>query len=334
MDTVERSASLSWNTLPDSSYARKLLLLSIPLMLLLSSLLFETYQRSKFPPYASLQDTNSAAASSSTDGENTDDSANSNNAQSFPVFRVDLKYYVFLYLWISFLCLITMLHAWRTTPQKILLLRKFLDQGLSTVGDVFYPNDHTCYGLCPQYGTITYSDLRPEYQNNYIQRKVRLHEKFSREWVPILVLPEHPYSGHPKLDLEMAYLATEREKHAMQFLGWYSLVWVVLNIAASLYVLYVMGQNQVRDEFPRRWMWFGICLAILPILAFVANSLICFGFTWWMIQGDGRSVSKKSVVISSKMNESEYHKMSDPSHPRQKTSSKHNATVQRDSAIV
>ncbi|KAL7579920.1 hypothetical protein ACA910_004921 [Epithemia clementina (nom. ined.)] len=178
-------------------------------------------------------------------------------------------------------------------PRKKVLLRKYLEEGISISGDVFYPEDTTCYGACAQYGTVTYGDPRGgRHKHHYIRRSVRLFENFSREWVAILVLPDRPYSGQPKSDMEMAYLATEREKTALNFLASYTAVWMVGSFAAAIYVLSVIRSNKYEDEFPDGWMWLFISLALIPILAVAVNFLIFQRHMRWMTKGDARILEK------------------------------------------
>ena len=238
-------------------------------MLFLTFFLDETYQRSKLPPYVWAKD-----------GEELEN------------YALDLRGLVFLYLWVALLCLILVIYCLHTMPKKKELLRRFLEEGQSIVGDVFYPEDQTCYGLNAQYGTVTYADPRAGSQHSYIRRSARLYEHFSREWVPVLVLPERPYSGHPKADIEVAYLATDRQKPALEFLAVYSTIWMVGNTAAAIYALSVVMKNKYEDEFDRGWMWFSICLIIMPFAAVAANILIFQRHMRWMTKGDSRILEK------------------------------------------
>jgi len=205
-----------------------------------------------------------------------------------PSYAIDLKQCMFLFLWVAFLCVILIVYCLHTMPRKRALLRKFMEEGEQTIGDVFYPEDQTCYGLNAQYGTVTYGHPKSELEHAYIRRSVRLFQNFSREWVPILVLPSRPYSGHPKADLEMAYLAGERQKSAMSFLAAYSAVWAVGNIAAAIYVLIVVESNKYEDEFPKGWLWLGICVGLMPAVAVAVNFLMFQRFMRWMTKGDAR----------------------------------------------
>ena len=238
-------------------------------MLTLTFLLIETYQRSKLPPYVL-----------------------ANAEEGLENYLIDLKGVVFVYLWVALLATVLVVYCLHTVPRKKVLLRKYLEDGESVLGDVFYPEDNTCFGAFPHYGTVTYGDPRRGHRHSYIRRSVRLYENFSREWVSILVLPDRPYSGHPKNDVEMAYLASDRTKSAMQFLASYAAVWIVANIAGAAYVLWVIGQNKYEDELPGGWMWFSFIIIIMPIIAVAANFIIFQRHMRWMTKGDARILEK------------------------------------------
>jgi len=250
-------------------------------MLLLSFLVNEAYERSKLPPYRVDEDADQVP---------------------MPKYAIDLKGCMFIFLWVAFLCIVLIVYCVHTMPRKRALLRKFMEEGQSTIGDVFYPEDQTCYGLKPQYGSVTYGHPKSEVDHTYVRRSVRLYQNFSREWVPILLLPNRPYSGHPKSDIEMSYLAFERQKSAMNFLAIYSGVWFVGNVAAAVYMLLVVESNHYEDEFPRGWMWFGICVALMPVLSVGANFLMFQRFMKWMTRGDARLLQGNDRGLSSDPN--------------------------------
>lgn len=235
-------------------------------MLILTFLLFEARGRSKLPPYSS----------DSNDEENV----------VLPQYAIDMEKCMFLFLWVAFLCMILVVYCLYTVPKKRALLQTYMSEGISMTGDVFYPEDQTCYGLNAQFGTVTYE--HPNTDHAYVRRSVRLFQNFSQEWVSILVLPSSPYSGHPKSDMEMAYLAGERQRSAMKFLAGYSVVWFLGNLASALYILLIVKSNKYEDEFPRGWLWFGICVVLMPFAGLGINYLIFQRYMKWMTTGDAK----------------------------------------------
>ena len=258
---------------PDSAYARKIILGSVPLMMALTYLLFGAYQRSKEPPYREVEE-----------GETVEN------------YNFNMKHCVFVFLWVALLCCVLMTYCLHTMPRKRALLRQYLEEGLETIGDVFYPEDQTCYGCCSQYGTITYQD--PDVEHAYIRRSVRLFEHFSREWVPILILPNKPFSGHAKSDIEMAFLSAERQKSAMSFLATYAGVWFIANMACACYVMYIIQQNVLEDEFPNGWLWILVSAFVMPVLSIAVNFLIFQRYMRWMAKGDARALKGKGKPLS------------------------------------
>jgi len=261
-------------------------------MMVLTFMLFEAIERSKLPPYQTVE-----------------------AGQVEVSYAIDLKHCIFLYLWVAFLCSVLIVYCLHTMPRKRALIRKYLEEGVSTLGDVFYPEDQTCYGLNAQYGTVTYGHPNSELDHAYIRRSVRLFQNFSREWVPILLLPSRPFSGHAKADLEMAYLSAERQKSALSFLAIYSSVWLTGNLGAAIYVLRVVRSNKYEDEFPRGWMWLGICVAAMPILSIGANFLTFQRYMRWMTKGDARLLQgTEKGPAGDKGDPSNYEQMADDRH--------------------
>ena len=133
---------------------------------------------------------------------------------------IDLREMLFAFMLVAQISSIITVHVMFVFPLKHELLKRFVDEGQTILGDVYFDENYKCI---KPYGEVTYAHPSPQYEKTYIRREANIYEKYSREWVTLLMLPNQPFSAQPRADLEIAYVASERRCHKMRCLGYYSL---------------------------------------------------------------------------------------------------------------
>ena len=126
--------------------------------------------------------------------------------------------YVYLSTWVLYATLAIYM-LWFVNKRRR-LSKRYETEGIVILGDVLY-DDEKHYSPCERiinfvfrkqdYGYVVY-DLEkvanhPACDYNgmlegKVRKKVRIYYRYPREKVSILVIPKHPYSGQPKIDLE------------------------------------------------------------------------------------------------------------------------------------
>jgi len=179
-------------------------------------------------------------------------------------------------------------------PKRHALVMHYLEHGRTVVGDVYYKDDRGCTEF-HHYGRAIYP--HPAYDDKplLVDRKVRVFQRFTRELTGILVLPDKPFSGQPREDLETDRATFQRNEGKLSFLSTFSWIWVVFTLISPLYILYVMGlpDENIRYEDPN-WMFFLVAVLVIPILAFGINWLSWRRYFNFFTKADARVIVKKA----------------------------------------
>ncbi|KAL7483658.1 hypothetical protein ACHAW6_009304 [Cyclotella cf. meneghiniana] len=162
-----------------------------------------------------------------------------------------------------------------------------------------------------------------------IKKKVRVYYRYPREQVSIMVLPDHPYSGQPKIDLEADWASfSEHVGYPDEEEGTYgekvnlpkslsrdrslgvimiAVFWVSFLFFASLYVCF---QIEVIEDYyideSARWAWivFASSCALIPLVAFGGNFIRWKLYERWILHSGKKVDVLKSGVSPLKYEQS------------------------------
>ena len=126
----------------------------------------------------------------------------------------------------------------------------------------------------------------------FVERKVRVFERYTRERTTLLYLENMPFSAQSKLDLEADLKKTEdtstREKLiSISHFAFLIALLCYLVLAYILKVLWDMDQDGIESWQPDFGAFKTIIIYVvvgvfLPVLAFLFNWLTWFRYKWWM----------------------------------------------------
>lgn len=164
-----------------------------------------------------------------------------------------------------------------------------------------------------------YEERKGKQLTGVITKRVRVYYRYPREQVSILVIPEYPYSGQPKVDMEAdwasfvknAGLPSEGDANLNEEdrvvlpkrdrpLGVLAVAtfWVIFLLLASLYVVF---QIQVIDEYYEdedgevAWnVFWTVVGGVVPVVACGGNWLRWRMFQRWMLMSGSKKKNKKS----------------------------------------
>jgi hypothetical protein len=113
----------------------------------------------------------------------------------FILAETDLEDMVVVFLVIAQLWGILAVYLSSFVPLRHRLLQSYLTEGRSTLGDVFYEERSSV--CCPKQhrGHVIYPHPNKDIYPVFVRRKLPVIERYTRERVTILVLPELPFSG-------------------------------------------------------------------------------------------------------------------------------------------
>lgn len=179
---------------------------------------------------------------------------------------------------LAFLGLFSMLTVYIAifVKKRRALMKSYLDSGKTVLGDVFYENNSSSWkcGSFSKYAFAMYA--HPDQPKQWLVRKrVRCFQHYTRERVTILLLPQYPYSGQPKSDVEMDLMASEQSSSETNKILCCLYAWIIFLIAAPIYLLHQMSLIEDDYDDPQRgWKIYLICvLAVIPIVCFGGNYL-------------------------------------------------------------
>lgn len=229
-----------------------------------------------------------------------------------PRIRLTDILYVYLTTWVLYATLMTYMTYFVSKRRR--LSKRYEKEGVTILGDVLY-DDENRYGNCGwlcnllckknDYGYVVYDVEKiashpafdfpgGELMRGKIKKKVRIYYRYPREQVSILVLPQYPFSGQPKIDLEAdwasfseTYLvsegyneaaennraSTKRKVSRDQSVG-ITLIcigWLTFLLSASIFVCLQIGEiSDVYQDESSYWAWtiFAIVMGgVTPVVA-------------------------------------------------------------------
>jgi hypothetical protein len=236
---------------------------TLPLLSLLIYFLVETAIRASKPPYTVTDGTEGYAETS----------------------LLPLGDIVFVFLFAALCWSLLAVYITFYIPRRHALVKRFLTEGEAVLGDVFY-NDKSMCASVHHYGQVIYQHVNHDSYPVHVKRTVRVFERFTREKITVLLLPEFNFSGHVKEDLEIDQLVIDRNRDKLRFLKHFSWAWVIFTYIAPLYVLHVMGMN---DSAADAWIYYFIIGgAVIPAVSVGVNALAWARLYHWTIRGDGK----------------------------------------------
>jgi len=132
-------------------------------------------------------------------------------------------------------------------PRRRRLLKEYLNEGVAVLGDVYYELRTYCFGrYFDHVGHVTYPHPNKDVYPVYVRRELSVLEHFTREQVTILMLPDHPFSGQAKTDLEIDFAAAQRNRRKNTAIACISWIWFAFTLFSPIYILLTM--DMVRDE--------------------------------------------------------------------------------------
>lgn len=202
---------------------------------------------------------------------------------------VPLKQYVYIFLGMAFLWSLLATYLVYYVPRRHALTQAYLTQGQVVIGDVYFNRKKRVIGALSSYGSAIYP--HPEDATTMLKRRVRVFERYTRERAAIVYLPGMPYSGQPKLDLEIDRDVTELNNPRLEILVWYAFAWALFCLLAPLYVLRIL--NKLDANYEGVWLpdvdvnnfpfWYYIsAFLIVPVVVVVWNVLAWYMHKRWM----------------------------------------------------
>lgn len=164
-------------------------------------------------------------------------------------------------------------------PQRHALLQQYLSDGIHKLGDVHYESQAACGGLrTDHWGQVTYPHVNYKVYPAYVSRRVPVLQRYTRERVTIVVLPDCPFSGLPKADVELDVAASTRHKKRLFHLVVLSWVWLVFSVAAPVYILACMESLKLGFgslHYSLNWILYAGCVGVLiPVVSLWSNHAV------------------------------------------------------------
>jgi hypothetical protein len=173
------------------------------------------------------------------------------------------------------------------------LVEKYLRSGKRITGDVYYRDRGIC--LPKHQGFAVYPHPAHDTYPVSIRKQVLVHERFTRERVKILILPDEPFSGQSKSDLKLELIRIQRNSKKTDFITWYSWCWVVFTLASPVYILVAMDNlfkdpDLYYDEFvedsDRAWTVYFCCAVFIPVFTTLLVWVIWSVHRYTLVRGD------------------------------------------------
>jgi hypothetical protein len=185
--------------------------------------------------------------------------------ESFATFEeecgkyIPLKQFVYVFVSIYFLSILLEVYILVFVPLRHALINEYISQGETVIGNVYYnPSKHNM--TLTSHGHVVY-----EHESKRIRRKVQIFERYTRELAAILTLPGLPFSGQPKVDLEIDRESFELNRSRMNMLAWYVGAWSFFCFVAPAYIVRNIGMIRSNNESG---------LASGPFLIFILLTLL------------------------------------------------------------
>ena len=121
-----------------------------------------------------------------------------------------------------------------------------------------------------------------------MRKKVHVLQRYTRERVAIVLIPEYPFSGQPKADLENDLAAAKRNKKKIMWLATLSWLWMIFAAVAPLYLILIMEQVGTDSGYDVSTVWIIYSLVaglVIPATALSINTLIWKSYYRWLTKG-------------------------------------------------
>jgi hypothetical protein len=167
---------------------------------------------------------------------------------------VPLKQFAIVFLLLAVMWGLLVAYLLLYVPRRHRLIREYLETGTTIIGDVIYNRGKKggrllarCSArLQPAYGYAVYPQHPNSMkdggggENKLVRRRVRVFERYTRERAAIVMLPNHPYSGQPKVDLEIDREVSDLNQRRLQLLSYYAIGWLCFCLVAPIFVVETM----------------------------------------------------------------------------------------------
>jgi hypothetical protein len=186
------------------------------------------------------------------------------------------------------------------------MIDRYLEHGKSILGNIVYEQrcwafEFRYYGYCSYQhpdpsedpGT-TIADNNNSGQPIVLRKKTRIFEPYTRELVPILILPGYPRSGQGKDDLEFANYAVLQSRPRELFLGRFCVLWTIVCASVPVYILRQMriidereqsaGISEDYDNADKGWIIYGLFLGVGVLGIAAGGNVLAWLYTrWWLL---------------------------------------------------
>lgn len=258
---------------PSGGPISQLIMATFPIFVLLIILLFMAWRRSQNIPYVESEYAN---AEEITAGYQAELDALALLQEIFYVFMGFCLFWT--YIAVNLTCFMRKRHN---------LVRKFLSEGTSQLGDAFYLGKKCCFG---HKGEVIYAHPTSRYPI-YYRRSVVVHDRYSKEKTTLLLLPDEPKSGHVKSDIEEEVKRIDQNARKMSQIRILSWFWSVFTYVAPVLILYVMRKGNKEfgyfEETKRMYLILGA--GVIPFVSFWGNYIAWARYKYWMTRGDARA---------------------------------------------
>jgi hypothetical protein len=261
----------------------QVVLATLPLLALLGICLYETFQRSRTPPYSIPEGTTDDAIKAGYD-----DAINA---------LVGLREMVLVFMIVALMWTTIAVYLSFYRSKRENLVKQYLQEGTPIVGDVLC-DDTGCRSS--QLGELTYPHPKFDTYPIHWRRHVRVWDFCTRERVSVLLLPGYFKSGHIKSELEYEMAVIEQNEKKMNFIAMFAWCWVTFTYLAPLYILYVMGKSDREIDNPRQaWIVYLLStLLVIPGIAVGSNWILWWRHFKWMTIGDAKAAEEGERISS------------------------------------
>lgn len=295
MARIDHRSSTRFDQESDTSHV-KYVLATVPLAVVLVMFVYEAYQRPSKPFY-------------NLPSYVTDDATLSQAAEAsgslVPLMDMNFVTLSFSVAWAIAACYyLGFLRAQRA------MVDAYLEKGKPILGNVVYEKkgwafEFRYYGYCSYPHPDPSSDPDAD-EATTVRKRVRVHEPYTRELVPILYLPGYPKSGQGKDDVQYASLLGLKNKPREVFMGRLCLFWFIVCVGVAIFILrqmsiideaeYYAGITDEYDNVDKGWkvFWLFIGIGVFGV-AIGGTALAWINRRWWLLHQGTFSMGDLSI---------------------------------------
>mmetsp|Transcript_41649 Transcript_41649/g.99835 ORF Transcript_41649/g.99835 Transcript_41649/m.99835 type:complete len:343 (-) Transcript_41649:3706-4734(-) len=236
-------------------YVIRFFLSTVPFLCVLSFLLYKAWERPRL----------------AADYDQNNNNADYDDGEVFSLMDILAIFLSFHVMWSMFVIYLIIF-----IPKRRHFLGRYLsDDAETALGDVIFdPDSRACGVHLQDYGYALYA--HPTQPNTIVRKHVRVYQAYTRERVTIARLPNRPFSGQVKIDVEidLRQMRTQRDE-TLRWITWIGLFWFVFTLAGASYALYQLhvthrlALNENTQAAKR-----------LFIIVVGLNVPICYGANW------------------------------------------------------